>query len=126
LLRPSERAAESAYFATLQVEGAAALRYPVPGSPGAAGTHIVRVEVAWENLFEGRRGRSSIADAGPQLPGDFAKTAGPARQARVDFLSIASGGVYARLHKQPEHDQISYYLDGTALEEVRALSSELL
>jgi len=62
--------------------GAAALRYPVPGSPGAAGTHLVRVEVAWENLFEGRRGRGSIADAGPQLPGDFAKTAGPARQGR--------------------------------------------
>jgi hypothetical protein len=126
LLRPSERAAESAYFGTLQVEGAAALRYPVPGSPGASGTHLVHVEVAWENLFEGRRGHGSIADAGPQLPGDFAKTAGPARQARIDLLSIASGGVYARLHRQPEHDQISYFLDGTTVEEVPALSSELL
>ena len=126
LLRPSERAAESAYFATLQVEGAAALRYPVPAGPGAAGSHVLHVEVAWENLFEGRRGRASIADAGPQLPGDFAKTAGPARQARVDFLSIGSGGVYARVHRQPEHDQISYFLDGVSVEEVPALSSELL
>jgi hypothetical protein len=126
LLEPSERATESAYFATLQVEGAAALRYPVPGSPGASATHLTHVEVAWENLFEGRRGHAAIADAGAQLPGDFAKGAGAARQARVDFLTIASGGIYARLHRQPEHDQITYFLDGSTVEEVPGLSTELL
>jgi len=126
LLEPSERAAESAYFATLQVEGAAALRYPVPGSPGAPGTHLVRVEVAWENLLEGRRGHAAIADAGAQQPGDFAKGPAAARQARVDLLSIASGGIYARVHRQPEHDQISYFLDGSVVEEVPGLTSELL
>jgi hypothetical protein len=126
LLRPSERAAESAYFAQLQVEGAAALRYPVPGSAGAPGTHLTRVEIAWENLFEGRRGRASIVDAGAQLPGDYTKSAGPARQARADLLSIASGGIYTRLHHQPEHDQITYFLDGSSVEEVAPLSSELL
>ena len=111
-MRPSERPAESAYYATLQVEGAAALRYPVPGSAGASGTHITNVEVAWENLLEGRRGRATIPDAGPQLPGDFVKTTGPARRAQADLLSIASGGIFARVHRQPEHDQVTYYLDG--------------
>jgi hypothetical protein len=123
LLRPSERATESAYFAVQQVEGAAALRYPVPGSSGAPGTHLTRVEVVWENLFEGRRGRAVIADAGAQLPGDYVKSPGPARHARVDLLSIASGGIYTRLHRQPQHDQITYFLDGSSVQEVPPLSS---
>jgi hypothetical protein len=126
LLRASERAAESAYFAIQQVEGAAALRYPLPGSSGAPGTHLTRVEVAWENLFEGRRGRATIADAGAQLPGDYIKSPGPARQARVDLLTISGSGIYTRLHRQPEHDQITYYLDGSSVQEVPPLSSELL
>ncbi len=126
LLRPSERPADSAYYATLQVEGAAALRYPVPGSPGASSTHIAKVEIAWENLLEGRRGRALIADAGPQQPGDFAKTTGAARRAQVDLLSITSGGIFARVHRQPEHDQITYYLDGSSLQEIAPLTGELV
>ncbi|MEY4546333.1 MAG: hypothetical protein RL685_2528 [Pseudomonadota bacterium] len=126
LLRPSERPAEHAYYATSQVEGAAALRYAVPGSPGAASTHVANVEVAWENLFEGRRGRAVIVDAGPQLPGDFVKTTGPARRAQVDLLSIASGGIFARLHRQPEHNQVTYYLDGSTVEELPPLTADLL
>jgi hypothetical protein len=126
LLRASERPAESAYFASQQVEGAAALRYPVPGSPGASSTHIANVEVAWENLFEGRRGHALIVDAGAQLPGDFVKTTGAARRAQVALLSIASGGIFARLHRQPEHDQTTYYLDGSAVQQLPPLTGNLV
>lgn len=126
LLRPSERPAESAYHATLQVEGAAALRYAVPGSPGASSTHLAHVEIAWENLFEGRRGRALIADAGPQQPGDFVKTTGSARRAQVDLLSISTGGIFARIHRQPEHDQVTYFLDGTSVQEIPPLTGDLV
>lgn len=126
LLRPSERPAERAYHATLQVEGAAALRYPVPGSPGTSSTHIASVEIAWENLFEGRRGHAVIADAGPQQPGDFVKTTGAARRAQVDLLSISSGGIFARIHRQPEHDQVTYFLDGTSVQQIAPLTGDLV
>jgi hypothetical protein len=126
LLRASQRAADSAYFATLQVEGAAALRYPIPGGTGASNTRLSRVEVAWENLLEGRRSRGTIADAGNALPSDFAKTAGPARRAQPDLLSIASGGVFARVHRQAEQNQTTYFLDGTSVTEIPPLMGELL
>jgi len=126
LLRASERAANSAYFATSQVEGAAALRYPIPGGPGASSTRLSHVEIAWENLFEGRRGRATIADAGNALPSDFAKTSGLARRAQLDLLSIASGGVFARVHRQAEQNQTTYFLDGSGVTEIPPLAGELL
>lgn len=127
LLRASERPGQSAYFATSQVEGAAALRYSVPGAgPGVSTTRLSHVEVAWENLFEGRRSRGTIADAGNALPSDFAKTSGPARRAQIDLLSIASGGVFARVHRQPEQNQTTYFLDGTGVTEIPPVVGELL
>ncbi|HVZ34652.1 MAG TPA: hypothetical protein VG963_19620, partial [Polyangiaceae bacterium] len=80
LFGPSERASDIAHYATLQVEGAAALRYALPGD-ATPGKQSLRVEVAWENLFEGRRGRGTIPDAGSLLPGDFVKTSSVARRA---------------------------------------------
>jgi hypothetical protein len=122
LFSASERSADTAYFATLQVEGAAALRYKVPGTPGAAPTRLSNVEVAWENLLEGRRGRGVITDAGDTLPGDFSKGEGMARHAQPDLLSIASGGIYVRVHRQPQQQQIAHYLNGVSVETIPSLS----
>ena len=124
LLGPTERPSEVAYHAALQVEGAAALRYALPGSAGASKTHLTRIEVTWENLLEGRHGRGLIADAGGHLPGDFAKGEGMARKANTDLLSIASGGIYVRVHRHPQHQQTSYFLDGSTVEEIAPLRWE--
>jgi hypothetical protein len=121
LLGATPRASELAYHATLQVEGAAAVRYRVPAAAGTAGTSISDVEVAWENLFEGQRGRGRIPDAGGVLPGDFVKGDGLARRAQPDLVSIASGGIFVRVHRQPQHEQATYFLDGSSLHSVPAL-----
>lgn len=118
LLAPSERSAELAYHASLQVEGAAALRYAIPGDARRSSTDLAHVEVAWENLLEQRRGNAVIADAGPAQPGDFNKSEGPARRAHPDLLSITSGGIYVRVHSAAQAQQPSYFLDGRAIEEV--------
>lgn len=121
LLSPIERAADSAYHATLQVEGAAAIRYEVPRGPAASKNHLLDVEVAWENLLEGRRARGVIKDAGPLLPGDYAKGEGAARRAQTDLVSIASGGLYVRAHKNGQHQQTTYFLDGHKVSEIPPL-----
>jgi hypothetical protein len=121
LLAPRERAPDLAYQALLQVEGAAALRYEVPGTPGASPTHLTKIEVVWSNLQEGRYEHGRIGDAGTLLPGDFSKSDGAARRAQADLLSIASGGIFVRVHRQPQHQQTSYYLDGKSVEEIPPL-----
>lgn len=122
LFSASERSADTAYYATLQVEGAAALRYKIPGTLGAAATRLSNVEVAWENLLEGRRGHGTIADAGDALPGDFSKGEGMARHAQPDLLSIASGGIYVRVHRQPQQQQTGHFLNGASVETIPSLS----
>jgi len=121
LLGATPRASEVALHATLQVEGAAALRYRVPATSGSSGTSLTDIEVAWENLFDGQRERARLPDAGPALPGDFVKGDGVARRAQPDLVSITSGGIFVRVHRQPQHDQTSYFLDGTSIHSVPAL-----
>jgi hypothetical protein len=121
LLAPAARAADMAYHATHQVEGAAALRYRVPGAQATPGGPIREIEVAWENLLDGQHERALLPDAGNALPGDFVKGDGPARRAQPDLVSIASGGVFVRVHRQPQHEQLSYFLDGTSVQTLPAL-----
>jgi hypothetical protein len=119
LLGPAPRASDVAYYATPQVEGAAALRYRIPtGSPGGT---LADIEVAWENLLDGQRGRATLPEAGSALPGDFVKGEGVARRAQPDLVSIASGGIFVRVHHQPQLDQVSYFLDGAAIQSVAPL-----
>src|SRR5690606_16922316 len=118
LLGPAPRASEVALHATLQVEGAAALRYRLPSSASAS---LTDVEVAWENLLDGQRERARLPDVGAALPGDFAKGDGVARRAQPDLVSITSGGVFVRVHRQPQHEQTSYFLDGSSIQRVPAL-----
>lgn len=119
LLGGVPHAADFAHYATLQIEGGAALRFRVPD--GAAGATLAAVEVAWENLFEGQHRRVVIPDAGALLPGDIAKGDGAARRAQPDLVSIASGGIFVRPHRQPQQDQPTFFLDGTHVERVPAL-----
>jgi hypothetical protein len=120
LLAGVAHAADFAHYATLQVEGGAALRFRVPeGGPSPA--TVTGVEVAWENLFDGQHRRAVIPDAGALLPGDIAKGDGVARRAQPDLVSIASGGIFVRPHRQPQHDQPTFFLDGTRVERVPAL-----
>jgi len=118
LLGGVPHAADFAHYATLQVEGGAALRFRVP--EGSAGP-IASLEVAWENLFEGQHRRTVIPDAGALLPGDVTKGDGVARRAQPDLVSIASGGIFVRPHRGPQQDQPTFFLDGTHIERVPAL-----
>jgi hypothetical protein len=121
LFGPAANPAEVAYHATVQVEGAAALRYRVPAGSAAPGVPLGEIEVAWENLLEGYQRRASIPDAGKILPGDYVKGDGTARRAQPDLVSISSGGIFVRVHRQPQHDQVSYFLDGQRVERVPPL-----
>jgi hypothetical protein len=119
LLGPAPRASDVAFYATPQVEGAAALRFRMPTS--GAGGSLTDVEVAWSNLFDGQHGRALVRDAGSLLPGDVVKGDGVARRAQPDLVSIASGGIFVRIHRQPREDQLSYFLDGSTVQAVPAL-----
>ena len=120
LLGSVSHPADFAHYATLQVEGGAALRFRVPDGTGGKAS-ITQVEVAWENLFEGQRRRAIIPDAGAPMQGDIAKGDGIARRAQPDLVSIASGGIFVRLHRQPQQNQTTYFLDGARIERVPAL-----
>jgi hypothetical protein len=94
-----------------QVEGAAALRYVVPESrPGQ--THLIDLEVAWSNLFEGNLAHARLGDGGAYMPGDYSKVAESAQRANPDLLSIASRGVYLRPHAAPASRQTTWFFDG--------------
>jgi hypothetical protein len=77
--------------------------------------------VAWDNLLDGQHERAVVPDAGSPLPGDFVKGDGVARRAQPDLVSIASGGIFVRVHRQPQQDQVSYFLDGSSVQTVPAL-----
>ena len=115
LLEPSPRANQMAYDYSMQVEGIAALRYPVPEAGGPRGSHIGQVEVAWDNRFEGRIRRVVLPDGGVYRPGDFEPTKAAAQQAQPALVSIGEGGLYLRLHSSLGDSQPTYFLDGRSV-----------
>ncbi len=110
LLAPVTNPSAYAFYASTQVEGAAAIRYRAPESSG--NTAITGVEVAWENFLEGRSGRGKIPNAGPYAPGDYSRASVGGQSANVDLLSVAQGGVYVRAHSRNRADQSTFFLDG--------------
>ena len=118
LLGAVPRAGEYAQVLSPQVEGAAALRFrlPTPQDP-----RLSAIEVAWQNLFEHRVVHASLGQAAPYRPGDFQPAPGPVKRATPALLSIASGGIYLRLHGSMGDHQPAYYLDGQRVEEVPPL-----
>jgi hypothetical protein len=105
-------AGHRARYLSLQVEGVAALRYRVatPKDP-----RLTDVEVGWENLVEGRVRFARLPDGGPYRPGDY--ESGPAgwQTARPHLLSIATGGIYLRLHASAGDAQTTWFLDGRSV-----------
>ncbi len=111
LLAPARHPGDKAMTAIGQIEGGAALRYDVPD--GVHATTLKNVEVAWDNLFEGRVARARLADGGGYVPGDYSALTGIHSQlARPALLSIASGGIYVRLHRTHGDAQPTLFFDG--------------
>jgi hypothetical protein len=102
LFAPTRNPARVALDARSQAEGAAALRYTfavgADGKP-TVGSPLRRVEVAWDNQFEGAPQRATIAVAGTLRPGDVSpRGTGVAAQANVEMLSVAPGGIHVCPH----------------------------
>jgi hypothetical protein len=114
LLLPVAHPADYAFLALPQIEGAAALRYPAP-DPRSPNVRLTRIEVAWDNLLEGRVTRARVPDGGAYAPGDFERGAGPAQLARPDLLSIAERGLYLRVHARGRSTQPTLFLDGSSV-----------
>lgn len=115
LFDPSPRAQGLALDASVQIEGVAALRYALP-RPEDRG-ELREIEVVWADLLGNRSGHGVIADGGPYRPGDFG--AGPgAKPASPALLSIGSGGVYVRLHREAGDDQPTYFVGRGSVETV--------
>ncbi|HVU04139.1 MAG TPA: hypothetical protein VHE30_20420 [Polyangiaceae bacterium] len=115
LLPRVAKPADYAYTATIQIEGAAAMRYPVAAEPKAAATR--KIEIAWQDALFGHIGHATIPDGTPLRPGDYEEK-GAMRLARPALLSIARGGVYVRVHATPVDAQPAFFVDGKAVETV--------
>jgi hypothetical protein len=113
--------AEYAQNVTAQIEGAAVLRYRVPEGHASSG-RLRDVELAWDNLFEGRVGRARLADGGLYTPGDFERAGSGVQSAKPDLVSIAERGIYLRVHARTRADQPTYFLDGTSSVQVAPIT----
>jgi photosystem II stability/assembly factor-like uncharacterized protein len=119
LLPPLKKIEPHAYCDYDEVEGVAAMRYALPDG-GHDGAPLRDVEIAWDNVLEGKVVHAVIADAGPYRRGD-SDGKGVLATARPALLSIASGGLYARLHAVAGDDQTTFFLDGRAVTTVPAV-----
>jgi hypothetical protein len=119
LLAPVSEPTRFAYLASLQVEGAAVIRYRVPNRVGAA---IGPVEVAWEDLVHGSSHRFALPEAGAYRSDDSTKTSDPADRALPALLSITDGGLYLQIHGESSRDQATLFLDGRSANPLPELS----
>jgi hypothetical protein len=117
LLLPAKRGVPMAFAASIQIEGVAALRYPIPGTVDPRDPNLRHVEVAWDDALFGRVGHAVIPDGGPYRPHDYDEK-GNNRLASPALISIASGGVYVRLHGSLADDQPTFFVDGRTVDVV--------
>lgn len=110
LLAPHSEPSRVAYLPSLQMEGAAALRYRIPEEGPLGALHDV--EVSWRDLLRGRSRSAHIRQAGRLRPGDYRPTPSRAQRAQADLLSISSAGLYARVHRASKQAQPTYFLQG--------------
>ncbi len=115
LLPPTPRASGFAFYVTSQIEGAAALRYPLPS---IGERKLVNVELGYDNLFENRVVLARLRDAGTYVSGDFTREQGVSQTARPNLLSIAEGGIYLRAHASLLNRQPTYFLDAQSSQEL--------
>jgi hypothetical protein len=116
LLAPTRRAESTAFAVASQVEGVAAIRYEIPGGARARDPALRHVEVSWDDALFGHVGHAVIPDGGAYRPGDFANGKSRAKLASPAMVSIASGGVYVRLHASLGDDQPTFFVDGHTTE----------
>jgi hypothetical protein len=130
LLGPVPDGSRYALAATDQIEGGAALRYPVPDM--RAGARLRDVEVAWQNFFERKLVRARVPDGGEYVPGDFARVDSERRSgaqvADPELMSIGERGFYLRLHASPMKKtqagsrQPTLFLDGKTVQTLPPLA----
>jgi hypothetical protein len=113
LLAPVPHPQNYAWEVLLQVEGAAALRYPVvldsSGKP-QAGVSMGQIEVVWDNQFETSVKRASLTGL-TLRSNDLSPSSGKTpSQAHVQMLSIAPGGIHVCPHAlcEPATDSILF------------------
>ncbi len=113
LLAPKPNPHDVAFYSSGQLEGVVALRYarPTPKDP------VLRhVEVAWDDTLFGHVGHAVIPDGGGFHNDDYVEGKGGAKVAQPALLSIAHGGVYARLHGKLGDAQPTLFVDGTTVD----------
>lgn len=108
LLAPLNDAAGMAYHASLQVEGAAAIRYRVPDRIGGP---IGRVEIAWEDLIHETSSHSVLPDAGLYRQDDSTENAAGTERALPALVSITEGGLYLQVHGESSREQGTLFFD---------------
>ncbi len=115
LLAPRPHPEEVAYYSAGQLEGVVALRY-VP--PSFKTPELRNVEIAWDDSLFGHVGHAIIPDAGPFQHDDYDEGKVGAKIAHPALLSIAHGGVYARLHGGLAEAQPTFFVDGRTVETI--------
>jgi hypothetical protein len=121
LLPPARHPQGLAFAAVPQVEGLAVLRYRVP-DPRSESARVTEVEVAWDNLLEGRVVRQRVPGVGDYVPGDYERGEGRVQAAQPDLLSIGERGLYLRLHAKVRERQPTLFLDGTRVTEIAPIA----
>lgn len=96
---------------SLQVEGIAALRYPVHASSREGTPRSIQAELAWLDLQSDTYKRHVIPLPGTFLPSDYDRSRTGSHRARPALLSIASGGIFVRPHATGRTSQSTLFID---------------
>lgn len=113
LLAPPPNPGDWASFLAPQIEGAAALRYLIPERrPGES--RLTDIEVGWDNLVENTVLHGTLATGVEYQIGDY-KSGGRFQLADPHLVSVASGGLYVRVHHSDADRQPTYFFDGRSV-----------
>ncbi len=119
LFAPARAPEGMAMAVSRQVEGAAALRYVVPSTESSP--ELRAIEIAWLNLFTDALVRTRLPSAEPFRPGDFVPSSRGALVAKPNLISIASDGLFLRIHASPAKAQSTLFSDGKRVSRVPPL-----
>ncbi len=92
-----------------QIEGVAAVRLELAPRQDGSLPGVQRIEVAWENHFEGKISRGTIPAPKDPFPMDLDPALGQVSLVSLPMLSISNGGVFVRLSHAPQSDV--FFLD---------------
>lgn len=110
LLPPARDPSGYAVMVSAQIEGAAAVRFPLPSIQAIQTSQPLKsMEIAWENLFENKLSRATLSQIGPYRSGMAEPRGAGAAAAVVGLLSITSGGAFLR--PAPEQDSPVFFVD---------------